>query len=724
VTSTTLSSGSVRRWLTYSLLLGALLLVGLMTMARPAAAAPGQVISDEHAHVKNAGSAVATSGQNTTVGNSSTNVATNDQRHGGRGLAYNSSSNRNTSSGTSETTTGSAMAVGNQSTTSVEQMVNANGFDGLALIRQNFDSANTGSGEAISGMNTGRGNASLNIARTSQGAFTSGATAVNDASSTNGSDGLAMILTGDATATGNTATTNGSQIANATPGSAHGIALIDQTAGVATRGIGTAVTGGNTAIGNASFNVASAVQGAVSARGPPAVATNQGASTNSSNGTAHIHTGDAWASGNSSETYISQEDESEDKLPNISESSSSVTNRGVANATSGANRAAGNTSSNTATTSQGASSFGPAVNSSSADNHSNGSAMIMTGTSTATGNVATTVDADVVNRGNATAVSGRNRAVGNASGNTADNRQAASGARVASNLATVLNDSDGSAEITTGNSSAYGNEATSQDTGTVINRGVATAVSGANSGVGNASGNTAFNSQFALGGFAVNQALVKNHSTGSVDITTGTADATGNRAYTTIGQEDEGSDDPWNDIDQQVVVINRGSAVAVSGANQATGNGSVNDSETFQRALGVRTAVNSSETVSHSDGVASIHTGSASALGNLAQTTVDQTATVTPERSPLALVGQTIVIRNTGGATAVSGRNAGTGNGSANLGLNRQVAGAVAAVHSNTASSASNSAGVVDIDTGSASAVGNSTTTAGSQAFKSMGAAA
>jgi hypothetical protein len=698
------------------------MLVWLLSMARPASAAPGMVISDETAHVKNAGTAVATSGQNTTVGNSSKNLASNDQRVGGRGTAFNGATTRNMSTGTSNTTTGSANAVGNQSTTTIDQSVNANGFDGLALIRQNFDATNIGSGEAISGMNNATGNASRNLASTRQGAFTRGSTAVNNASTTNGSDGLAAILTGDATATGNTATTNGTQIANATPGAASGIALIDQTAAVAARGSAAAVTGGNTAFGNASANLASAVQGAVSARGPPApIASNSSATTNSSNGTARIETGAATASGNNSDTFITQEDEASSKLPNVIDSASSVTNRGVANATSGANRAAGNFSSNTAINSQGASGGGPAVNNAAVDNQSNGSAWIMTGSAEATGNVSET-DTDVVNRGTATATSGRNRAVGNASSNTADNRQSASGGRVANNSATVLNHSDGSASITTGSSKALGNDAVSSG-GTVINRGVATAVSGFNNAVGNASGNTAFNSQFALGGTAINLASAINKSNGTAWVSTGAADATGNRATTTVSQEDEGSDDPLTDISQDVVVINRGSAVAVTGANQATGNRSVNDAETVQRALGVRLAVNTGNTASHSDGVASIHTGSATALGNTAVTTVDQTA-ITPESNPFALVGQTITIRNIGDATAASGRNAGTGNGSANFGLNRQFAGAVAAVHSNNAPTLNNSTGVVDIDTGSAQALGNTSSTGASQALKSAGAAA
>lgn len=722
MTSTTISSGSVRRWLTYSLLVGALLLVWLMSMARPASAAPGQVISDEHAHVTNAGTAVATSGQNNTVGNSSKNLASNDQRAGGRGVSYNSATTRNTSTGTSNTTTGSANAVGNSSTTTVDQWVNANGFDGLALIRQNFDATNIGRGEAISGMNTATGNGSVNVARSSQGAFTSGSTAVNNASSTSGSDGLAAIVTGDATATGNMATTNGTQIANATPGAASGIALIDQTADVAARGSAAAVTGGNTASGNASFNLASAVQGAVSARGPPVpVATNQSASTNSSNGTSNITTGAATATGSNTYTSITQEDEASSKLPNVVDSSATVSNRGAANATSGVNRAVGNISSNTSTNSQGASGGGPAVNTASVDNHSNGSAWITTGSSDATGNIADTTDADVSNRGTATATSGRNRAAGNASGNTADNRQSASGGRVANNTATVLNHSDGTAAITTGSSKAVGNDAISDGGGTIVNRGFATAVSGANDALGNSSGNTAFNGQFALGGVAVNQANADNHSTGTARVSTGAADAAGNRATTTVSQEDEGSDDPVTDISQDIVVINRGSAVAVSGANRATGNASVNDAETSQRAFGVRVAANTGNTVSHSDGIASIHTGSATAIGNSAKTTVDQTA-LTSE--PFALVGQTITVRNVGDATAASGRNVGTGNGSVNFGLNRQLAGAVAAVHSNSAPAENNSTGAVDIDTGSAYALGNWTANNASQDTKSTGAAA
>ncbi len=85
MTSTTISSGSVRRWLTYSLMLGVLVLVWLMSMARPASAAPGMVVTEENARVKNSGTGVATSGQNTTVGNSSRNLASNGQQAGARG---------------------------------------------------------------------------------------------------------------------------------------------------------------------------------------------------------------------------------------------------------------------------------------------------------------------------------------------------------------------------------------------------------------------------------------------------------------------------------------------------------------------------------------------------------------------------------------------------------------------------------------------------------------
>lgn len=722
VTSTTLSSGSVRRWLTYSLVFGALALVWMLSMARPASAAPGMVVSDEHAQVKNSGHGVATTGQNNTVGNSSTNIASNDQRVGGRAVAYNSAATRNTSTGTSYTKTGSANAVGNQSTTSVTQLVNADGFDGLALIRQNFDAVNIGSGEAISGSNTATGNGSFNSASTSQGAFTRGSTAVNTASTTNWSDGIAAIATGDSSATGNTASTTSSQIANATPGTAHGIALIDQTAAVNTRGLGFAGSGGNTAFGNASSNTASAVQGAVSARGPPApVASNSSEATNSSNGTAHIETGSATATGNSSETFITQEDTASTKLPNLVDSSSSVSNRGSARAVSGANRAAGNSSSNTATNSQGASGGGPAVNFGATTNWSNGSADITTGWANALGNQSTT-DTDVTNRGAATAISGNNTAVGNASGSTAGNAQRTFGGRIASNTATVSNNSDGSASVTTGSAKALGNDATSSG-GTVINRGIATAVTGVNNAVGNRSTNVSTNGQFAAAGQAFNLANVDNHSTGSASVVTGAADAMGNKSTTIVSQEDSGSDDPWVDISQDVLVVNRGTALALTGSNTATGNASHNAALSAQRALGVSLAVNNGNSVSHSGGTASILTGSATAVGNKATTTVDQSAMVNATTSPLALVGQTITIRNIGDATAVSGRNTGTGNGSVNLGLNRQLAGAVAAVHSSSGSAQNHSDGSSDVSTGSSWAVGNDTETAGTQGLKSGTAA-
>ena len=60
-------------------------------------------------------------------------------------------------------------------------------------------------------MNRATGNDSFNFATTSQGAFTAGRTAVNSASTSNGSDGFALILTATPRA-GNAATTTASQI--------------------------------------------------------------------------------------------------------------------------------------------------------------------------------------------------------------------------------------------------------------------------------------------------------------------------------------------------------------------------------------------------------------------------------------------------------------------------------------------------------------------------------
>jgi hypothetical protein len=400
-----------------------------------------------------------------------------------------------------------------------------------------------------------------------------------------------------------------------------------------------------------------------------------------------------------------------------------VINRGNATAHTGENRAVGNASSNTATNSQGASGGGPAVNFAAAENKSNGSASITTGAADALGNQATSTDLDVLNRGVASAITGGNRAVGNASGNTADNLQTARGGRVATNSATALNSSDGTATITTGNAVALGNDASSEGGGTVINRGFARAVTGVNSATGNASSSSSFGTQFAAAGIAANTAQADNASTGTARVVTGSAQATGNRSATTITQDDEGDDDLVNDITQDVLVINRGSAVAVTGDNRAVGNSSFNDAELTQRAFGFRVGANSGNVSSHSDGVASISTGSATATGNESNTDVVQSAAINPGSSPLALVDQAIVIRNVGDASAISGRNAGTGNGSVNIGVNRQLAGAVAAVHSNSGSSANDSDGTVDIDTGDAWALGNHSETSGSQSEETTAAA-
>ena len=608
--------------------------------------------------------------------------------------------------------------MGNAATTSISQSTNADGFNGIALISQNFDSVNSGIAEAISGDNVASGNESINVARSRQGAFTSGTVGANTANSTNDSDGLAIILTGDASATGNTAQTAGSQIANAKPGPTPGIALIDQTADVRSFGNARAVSGGNTAFGNASTNLASAVQGTASARGPPLpAAVNLSNVTNSSNGTAQIDTGTATATGNEANTSITQEDEAPDTLPNVVESEASVSNRGIGFAGSGGNFAVGNASTNTALASQGAAGGSVAANLAEALSRSNGTATITTGWSDALGNKATTVtdDGTVVNRGIARAVSGANRAIGNFSGNTAENVQRASAARIATNLASGRNKSDGTATITTGSASALGNDAMTEGAGTVINRGVADAISGNNSATGNGSSNTAFNGQLAVGSFATNLASAENHSSGTALVDTGAADATGNRAVTVVSQDDEGDDDLFVHIEQDVTVINRGFATAVSGNNSATGNASSNTAETVQRAFGFRFAVNSANTVSNSTGVASILTGSATATGNIARTTADQVATVLPEAHPFALVDQTLTVRNIGDATAISGRNVGTGNGSVNTGLNDQFASAAAAIHPNVADTQNNSVGVVTVDTGTSAAVGNSTDVAGSQ---------
>jgi LPXTG-motif cell wall-anchored protein len=85
----------------------------------------GNLFFDPDATLINTGDATATSGGNVTTGNDSANLALNRQRIGRRGaLAFNNGTADNTSTGTANTVTGNATAIGNMAATAICQGIN------------------------------------------------------------------------------------------------------------------------------------------------------------------------------------------------------------------------------------------------------------------------------------------------------------------------------------------------------------------------------------------------------------------------------------------------------------------------------------------------------------------------------------------------------------------------------------------------------------------------
>lgn len=248
-----------------------------------------------------------------------------------------------------------------------------------------------------------------------------------------------------------------------------------QTGGVSNSGQARADTGGNTAVGNQSTNVAttSSVLGGLI---PPLLTL--GAPQNNSSGTANVTTGPATAAGNTGGGSVSQGS----GAGSGGVQSGSVTNAGSAVASTGGNTAIGNQSTNTASVEQNVTGglLGLAVNIGGPSNQSSGTAAINTGSATAHGNVAdgavvqgsggsgrcgragTFQRAGVTNTGTASADTGGNQAVGNASTNTASVEQNVDGGLLGLN-ATIggpTNTSTGSATVNTGPATAVGNQAT------------------------------------------------------------------------------------------------------------------------------------------------------------------------------------------------------------------------------------------------------------------------
>jgi hypothetical protein len=227
-------------------------------------------------------------------------------------------------------------------------------------------------------------------------------------------------------------------------------------------------------------------------------------------------------------------------------------------------------------------------------------------------NVVVNQPAGVANVGSANAGTGSNIAIGGSGSGT------------------------GSASIATGSAYAVGNQST-----TTINQTATVVVTGSSSNVsidqtadvdniGTATASTGNNS--ALGG--------SGGGSGDATITTGDATAIGNASTTTITQTFTSvvtADHSNVSIDQHADVTNVGTATATTGDN---------------------TAVGSSGGTSGSEGTAAVQTGNASAIGNLAGTTVDQSGvSITTGHMAGTSVTQAGIVTNIGSAIASSGGN-------------------------------------------------------------------
>ena len=669
----------------------------------------GLVLNTQAAVVANAGLGVATTGDNTAVGNESDNGAGVLQRArvasdntaalgtfvAGQMIASNAGTASNTSDGTASIVTGDADATGNSSTTDLAQDESADisGF-GAVINTQVAVVANVGAGLANSGDNSATGNTSASRSGANQTADVASDNLValgtdlagqmvasNAAEASNTSDGDATVATGAAHAAGNTSSTDVDQT---TGGSIDGLGLVvdTQVGGVLNAGVGIANSGRNTAIGNEADNTtpgpagslqpgAAVRQDARIASGNIAalqtglaggmVAANQGTAANTSDGTAAIHTGAAHAQGNVSATHLGQDpDTSIDGLgAAVDTQVAGVANVGLGIANSGRNEAVGNSSEN--------------------DSDAVGTALI------SSGNLApalTFVDL---------------------------------GTTVASNAGGSSNDSDGSAKVGTGAADATGNRSTttvvqrehSGVTGSglilgtqvagVANVGLAVANSGRNVAIGNQSLNDVTATQtsniardttpaaiVAVGPVvASNSGHADNSSDGEACVCTGDATASGNESTTTLAQDlDLSTGGGLVVLTEAGGVLNAGAGIANSGRNRAVGNESTNaafatQTNTINDALiglpivGPQIASTSGGASNTSDGAGKVGSGKATATGNQSTTTFAQAATVDSALAVSTLSGGTA---NAGLGLANSGRNEGIGNNSVNRAVLTQTA--------------------------------------------------
>ena len=285
-------------------------------------------------------------------------------------------------------------------------------------------------------------------------------------------------------------------------------------------------------------------------------------------------------------------------------------------------------------------------------------------------------------------------------------------------------------------------------TANVANSGGAQANTGGNSSSGNSSTNTATSTLNApssggllgsLVGVNLGLGAPTNTSTGTSNVTTGPANAVGNQATTAVDQGSTGGSGGARFAPaggQAATVVNEGGAAANTGGNTSVGNNSENRAVNNVQASGglVNAAVNLGGPTNNSSGTSNITTGPATASGNVADTTVDQTQAVAGHgaggqgltfvpgvgfvrtadlnRSCAAGGGQRVNVVNRGEAVANTGGNESVGNNSVNEAVNNQtLSGGLVGLVLNVGGPTNNSTGTSTIQTGPASAVGNQSTT-------------
>lgn len=282
----------------------------------------------------------------------------------------------------------------------------------------------------------------------------------------------------------------------------------------------------------------------------------------------------------------------------------------------------------------------------------------------------------------------------------------------------------------------------------VANNGGAQANTGGNSSTANSSSNTATSTVGSQGGGGLLGTLVgvnlglgapTNTSTGTSNITTGPATATGNQSGTGVGQSSTGGGGTSRFAPAPVQssgVVNEGAASANTGGNSGVGNSSENTATNNLTSSGglVNAVVNLGGPTNNSSGTSNITTGPASAIGNVADTTVEQTRvgghgvdgqglTFVPGVGfvPTAGLGgdcsgrggQRSSVVNRGEAVANTGNNTSVGNSSRNVATNNQtISGGLIGLGINIGGPTNNSDGTSTIVTGPAVAVGNQSTTA------------